>query len=817
MNETKRNWGRAGLYATVAASLVISLVPFGAGSAAAQGNTRKIGDFDVSGRFLEVWSKNGNDQANTYVNGLPITAVRNEISTEDGKTYSTQWFERARYEAHPENTAPYDVLLGRLGAKQVEGRGGVDPATKKVRNPADEAFVGIDKPADANGTTKAWFQETRHSVSGKLKEYWDKYGGLQQFGFPLSEAFDEISATDGKTYSVQYFERGRAEVHPEKAAPYEVEFGLLGVQQYKQTPVAADKLAFAPIAGQTTTKTTMVIGSSQEPDNLTIFNNALINSRIRTFIEGAGAMTQRDDEATPGPALAWYVPTLENGGAFYSGIGDDRHLVVKYKMRQGVKWADGKEVTSNDALYFFKLYMDELAPVTSRSELQKLENVDNPDKYTVIYNYRSLNQLNAYYNSIPNKDDYAFLKVYIDAKKPAGSLTYSEIGGYNGVYPQHVLQNIPADKIKDAPFATTPLGFGPWKVQSWNKKQDMTLVLNENYNLTAKPLITTIKIKYITDVNQLLAQVKTGELDMIFSEAFNAPPADKAGIEAAGYKVVSKPAVTWEHLDFYFLFEPFKDKAVRQAMSYAINRQRVSDVSYAGTAGVMNTVTPPLAPHSLENVNFAKNYPDLAAKYKLPIYNYDPAKANSMLDAAGWAKGADGIRAKGGQKLSFEYATTIQAIRQQNQALVQADLKAVGIDAVLNKYDASVFFAGDDTDPRANGTTKLAEFAYVGSPESGYESWTCDQRWNPETFAGANNQQYCNPELDKANADYNANVGKESVEASAKAQVILAEEAVVIPLVQRANIEVVRATLQNHKETNSQVTSNWNALQWAFK
>ena len=63
---------------------------------------------------------------------------------------------------------------------------------------------------------------------------------------PLSEQFHEVSATDGKTYTVQYFERNRFELHPEKAAPYEVELGLLGVQQYKTTPIAADQLPIAP-------------------------------------------------------------------------------------------------------------------------------------------------------------------------------------------------------------------------------------------------------------------------------------------------------------------------------------------------------------------------------------------------------------------------------------------------------------------------------------------------------------------------------------------------------------------------------------------
>jgi hypothetical protein len=184
MNDKQRNVGRIAVYASVIGAMAVSLIPATAHTAAAQGTSRKIGDFNVSGRFLDVWSAHGNDQANTYVNGLPITDVHSEISTENGKAYDTQWFERAEYQAHPENQAPYDVLLGRLGANAVAGRGRIDPATGKVSDPADAAFVGIDKPADVNGTTKVWFQDTKHSVSGKILQYWNQYGGLSSSASP---------------------------------------------------------------------------------------------------------------------------------------------------------------------------------------------------------------------------------------------------------------------------------------------------------------------------------------------------------------------------------------------------------------------------------------------------------------------------------------------------------------------------------------------------------------------------------------------------------------------------------------------------------
>src|SRR5438045_4484355 len=148
MYNAKRCVGRIALYLAVIGAMCVSIAPAGARQAAAQGSSRTINGHAVAGRFLEVWSSQGSEQNNVYVNGLPITDRRTEISLTDGKTYDTQWFERARYEAHPENKAPYDVLLGLLGVTLTEGRGVVDHNTGKVRITADAAFVGIDKPAD---------------------------------------------------------------------------------------------------------------------------------------------------------------------------------------------------------------------------------------------------------------------------------------------------------------------------------------------------------------------------------------------------------------------------------------------------------------------------------------------------------------------------------------------------------------------------------------------------------------------------------------------------------------------------------------------
>src|SRR4051794_19514312 len=101
MFKTKRGLGRIALYSTVVGTMLVSTLSSAAGvnTASAQGNSRTINGHAVSGRFLEVWNAQGSEQSNVYVNGLAITDKRAEINLTNGKSYDTQWFERARYEA----------------------------------------------------------------------------------------------------------------------------------------------------------------------------------------------------------------------------------------------------------------------------------------------------------------------------------------------------------------------------------------------------------------------------------------------------------------------------------------------------------------------------------------------------------------------------------------------------------------------------------------------------------------------------------------------------------------------------------------------
>ncbi|HSH78322.1 MAG TPA: hypothetical protein VLA19_07295, partial [Herpetosiphonaceae bacterium] len=170
--------------------------------------------YSVSGEFLKYWRANGA----LPVFGYPIDSERQV----DGQV--AQWFERNRFELHAENNAPYNVLLGRLGAEALE-RQGVD-------------WQSLPK---ADASAPHYFKETGQAIAPQFWNYYRSHGlefgdrgvsareALALFGYPISPARMETNA-EGHTVLTQWFERARFEYHPNNAAQYKVLLGRLGAQ-----------------------------------------------------------------------------------------------------------------------------------------------------------------------------------------------------------------------------------------------------------------------------------------------------------------------------------------------------------------------------------------------------------------------------------------------------------------------------------------------------------------------------------------------------------------------------------------------------------
>lgn len=165
--------------------------------------------------FLSYWQQHGG----LAQFGYPLTPEITEVNPADQKTYIVQWFERNRFEYHPEfENSPYVVELGLLGKQLTIGREN------------EGAFRPFDNMNYAHGT---YFAQTHHNLRNSFYDYWKANGGLAIYGYPISEEFQEVNPVDGKTYDTQWFERARFEYHPEfetTKPQYTVELGLLGDQ-----------------------------------------------------------------------------------------------------------------------------------------------------------------------------------------------------------------------------------------------------------------------------------------------------------------------------------------------------------------------------------------------------------------------------------------------------------------------------------------------------------------------------------------------------------------------------------------------------------
>lgn len=202
----------------------------------------------VEGRFAEYWNQHGG----LAVFGISLAGAAAEASAIDGASRTAQWFERYRFEHHPQNPAPYDVLLSRLGEDRLRQLGRDWQAGAAESGPQD----GCE-----------WFEQTRRNLcdyqaGDGFLSYWRAHGveldgttgfsyqeSLALFGQPLTSSQLETNAS-GQSVITQWFERARFEYHPDRLVGARVLLGLLGTElrgwqppERPPAPVAAGPLA----------------------------------------------------------------------------------------------------------------------------------------------------------------------------------------------------------------------------------------------------------------------------------------------------------------------------------------------------------------------------------------------------------------------------------------------------------------------------------------------------------------------------------------------------------------------------------------------
>jgi peptide/nickel transport system substrate-binding protein len=244
-----------------------------------------------------------------------------------------------------------------------------------------------------------------------------------------------------------------------------------------------------------------------------------------------------------------------------------------------------------------------------------------------------------------------------------------------------------------------PVGTGPYKFVDFKPGDMVRGTLNPNYHQPNRPYFDNFEMKGGGDaIGAARAVLQTGEYDY----AWNLQVEDEIlkRLEASGKGRVT--IVPGGNIEFILLnvtdpwkevdgerasakskHPAFQDKAVREAMGLLVDRKSVQDFIY-GRTGVATA-------------NFLNNPERFRSKTTKFEFHVD--KANQILEAAGWKKGADGIRAKGDVKLKFVYQTSVNQPRQKTQAIVKDACAKAGIDLELKSVTAAVFFGGDFANP----------------------------------------------------------------------------------------------------------------------
>ena len=371
-----------------------------------------------------------------------------------------------------------------------------------------------------------------------------------------------------------------------------------------------------------------------------------------------------DNDGNLVPFLAAEIPSKEN-----DGLAEDGRSVV-WKLKRGVKWHDGMPFTADDVVFNW-------------------EYARTPETAAVsIASYKDI--------KVEKIDDFT---VRVSFAKPTPFWADAFVGQYGMIIPKHLFADYTGGKSRDAPTNLKPVGTGPYVFVDFKPGDVVLAKLNPNYHVPNRPHFDTLEVKGGGDaVSAARAVLQTGEYDY----GYNMLVEDEIllKLESAGKGKVSiietgavefmmlnttDPAVEvdGERASLKTKHPLFSDPAVRQAINLLIDRASIEKFIYGRTGSA--------------TANFLNSPERVRSKNTKLEFNIE--KANQILEAAGWKKGADGVRAKDSKPLKFVFQTSINAPRQKTQAIVKQACQKAGIDIELKSVVASVFFSSDTANP----------------------------------------------------------------------------------------------------------------------
>ncbi len=485
------------------------------------------------------------------------------------------------------------------------------------------------------------------------------------------------------------------------------------------------------------------------------------------------------------------IPTVANGG-----ISEDLTSIT-WKLTPGIKWSDGTDFTAADVVFTANYCMHPDGGCQQETKFSDVTNVEALDDLTVKVTFGK-----------PKPFPYG---PFVGVESPI--IQAAQFADCLGAK---------APECTDANFH--PHGTGPFRVTEFKANDVISLEANPNYRDPAKPAFATVTFKGGGDAaSAARAVLETGEFDYAWNLQID--PTILTQMAGAGKgTVVSSFGTSVERLmvnlsnpdpalgDLRSTLEggphPFlTDPVVRTALSTAIDRNLLSEVGY-GAAGKPTCNVLPAPAIYASTANDACLVQDIAA-------------ANAMLDEAGWVRGADGVRAKDGVRLSILYQTSTNAVRQDTQALVKQWWGEIGVETELKNVDAAVFFGGDQSSPdtyqKLFADIEMYTNNFTGTdPEAYMNNWTCAEIPMPSNnWLGNNMPRYCNPAYDELSAQMAQTAVIEERAMLAKAMNdMLMQEGAMIALVHRGDVSAHSNSLAGVK-MNSWDSELWNIADWS--
>jgi peptide/nickel transport system substrate-binding protein len=493
------------------------------------------------------------------------------------------------------------------------------------------------------------------------------------------------------------------------------------------------------------------------------------------------------------PNLATEVPTVENGL-----LAEDLTSVT-YKLQEGVLWSDGEPLTAEDVAFTYDWVVNPDNVATSAAVWGVITSAEVVDPLTVTFSFAH-----------PNANWF---------EPSAGSI-------WGAIYPKHILDVEDAKAASEA-FLTNPIGTGPYKMQSFAPNDQAIYEINENYREPNKPYFATVNLKGGGDAaSAARAVLQTGDYD--FAWNLQVEPDVLAQLQQGGKgKLGVPPGTDLERINF--MFADWKtetdgergklgtvnpicgDKAVRQAVNLSVQRDVISQQLYQGEG------EPPTA-------NFLNGIPAMASPNTSWEFNLE--EAARILDEAGWVMEGD-VRKKDGVELSISYVTSINSVRQKEQAIIKQALEQIGFKVELKQVDAAVFFDGSagneqninhfyyDLTMYTNNATTPFPVAYMLDLYAGPDGANVAQKandWSQVNYARYVNEDY-DTLLDQIRLETDL---ARAAELFIQLNDVLIEDVAIVPMVNRsAGKYGVSNTLRNENiGVSSFQVDYWNIANW---